>query len=85
MNTADREITVFAPSDDQVMVMLPRDEAKRLVNLAWHCSEELEVELNDRYSSRDEQPVQMRRYQRDMGIVLELRNVIERLSEMQGQ
>lgn len=50
-----------------------------LVDAALECADDLEVELQDRYPSRSEQPVQQRRFVRDMQPVLRLRVVAQKL------
>lgn len=58
---------------------VPLDDMTELMSAAWECAQDLEAELGDRYSSRDTQPVQQRRYDRDMEPVRRLRAVYEKL------
>lgn len=50
-----------------------------LMSSAWECAEDLEAEIEAKYPSRNEQPVQERRYHRDMEPVLRFRAAYNKL------
>ncbi|MEM8973967.1 MAG: hypothetical protein AAGD43_18045 [Pseudomonadota bacterium] len=69
-------------SMDVLSIRIPDRTGTNLLNQAAVCADELEALINDQYSSREEQPVQQRRYDRDMQIVRDLRETIDALSEI---
>ncbi len=66
-------------TDDTLMRTVPEAVLSDMMSAAWDMAEEFEAELDDRYRSRDEQPVQQRRYDRDMEAVRRFRAAYEKL------
>ncbi len=64
---------------DPVMRSVPEVELTKLMTAAWECAEDLEHELDARYPSRHEQPVQQRRYEQNMDVVRRLRHAYKTL------
>ena len=64
-----------------VIEKVKRDDLRRLIELARECAEDLEAHISDQYQSRAEQPVQARRYERDMSAVRNLRHAISQIEK----
>lgn len=59
-----------------VTVEVPIDLLRLLVRRASECCDEIEAIVAATYPSRGEQPVQQRRYDRDMALPLDTRDVL---------
>ena len=62
-----------------VTIEVPLDELRRILELAQEATDEIEAEASARYPSRIEQPVQQRRFDRDMALPNNLRALIGQL------
>jgi hypothetical protein len=60
-----------------VTVQVQLDELRELITAAQECADDLQNEIERQYPSRLDQPVQMRRFCRDMAIVERARRSIQ--------
>lgn len=62
-----------------VTIEVPLPALTALLTAARECAEDLAAEIDAKYPSRDEQPVQKRRHERDMQVV---QRVMDALGEI---
>ena len=62
---------------DEVKVQVSLTKIRELIVAAQECADDLQTELEDQYPSRNEQPVQMRRFSRDMQVVDRLKRAVQ--------
>jgi hypothetical protein len=60
-----------------VTVKVQLDELRELITAAQECADDLQSEIEARFPSRLEQPVQMRRFCRDMAAVERAKRAIQ--------
>mgnify|MGYP000992371307 CR=1 FL=1 len=69
------------PASKEPSISVPYDLLCRIVEIARECAEDLTSEIDAKYPSRNEQPVQMRRHARDLDVVARLTAAIDRLPD----
>jgi hypothetical protein len=65
---------------DVVCLSVPLEDLRQLLALAVDAADEIEAELDAKYPSRESQPVQMRRYNRDMTLPNNLRSAVSQIA-----
>lgn len=78
------DVKTVGPACSDVTVTVRRDDLIALAKAAAEAADEIEAEVMDRYPSREHQPVQERRYWRDMQQVIELRKHVDAIIEING-
>lgn len=66
---------------DPVTVQVPLDLLRVLLVRASECADDMEATISATYPSRHEQPVQQRRYDRDMSLVHDTRDIVMRVRQ----